>query len=159
MNDLKSPAINPLQVPPVEGTDYPAPFAEDVRRRQRRKLGDALGIRNFGVNFTSLPPGCWSAQRHWHSKQDEFIYVVSGELVLVSDGGEQVLTVGMAAGFPAGVSDGHHLINRSAEDAVYLEVGDRTALDICDYPDIDMRTEVVDETNTDRYVHRDGTPY
>ena len=157
MTDPKPPALDPTTVPAVTGSDYPEPFRAAVAARERRALGDALGLTNFGVNLTRLPPGCASAQRHWHSKQDEFVYIVAGEVVLVTDGGEQVLCAGQAAGFPAGARDGHHLINRSARDVLYLEVGDRSAGDTCDYPDIDMLVRWID--GTEKYVHKDGTPY
>ena len=157
MAKLKSPALDPETVPVKAGTDYPEPFRAAVVARQRRALGDALGLKNFGVNLTRLPPGCASAQRHWHSKQDEFVFIVEGELVLVTDSGEQVLRAGQVAGFPAGARDGHHLINRTKRDALYLEVGDRTADDECDYPDIDMQVRWID--GKEKYVHKDGTPY
>jgi uncharacterized cupin superfamily protein len=124
---------------------------------ERRRLGDALHLTNFGVNLMRLPPGCASSQRHWHSRQDEFVFVVAGEVVMVTDGGEQVLRAGMAAGFPAGRRDGHHLINRSSQDALLLEVGDRTAADEVDYSDIDMVVRWVD--GEERYLRKDGTPY
>ena len=157
MAKLKSPALDPETVPVKAGTDYPEPFRAAVVARERRALGDALGLKNFGVNLTRLPPGCASAQRHWHSKQDEFVFIVEGELVLVTDSGEQVLRAGQVAGFPAGARDGHHLINRTKRDALYLEVGDRTADDECDYPDIDMLVRWID--GKEKYVHKDGTPY
>jgi len=151
--------MDPMTVPVHQGTGYPAPFDADVRARKKRKLGDALGLTNFGVNLVALPPGCWSSQRHWHSKQDEFIYIVSGILTLVMNEGERELSAGMVAGFPAGVENGHHLVNTSDADAVYMEVGDRLAGDICEYSDIDMRTQIIEDGKTDRYVHKDGTPY
>jgi uncharacterized cupin superfamily protein len=157
MSDLKLPALNPETVPVQTGSDYPGPFAVDPGDRTKRKVGDALGLTIFGVNLVTLPPGCWSSQRHWHSRQDEFVYMISGEMTLVTDGGEQVLTAGMMAGFPAGSGDGHHAINKSDADAVYLEVGDRTEDDECDYPDIDMLTRWIDDE--ERFVHKDGTPY
>src|SRR5262247_3785297 len=123
---LRTPALDPATVTPRIGTDYPPPFDRLVAGRERRRLGDALGLKNFGVNLMRLPPGCTSSQRHWHSRQDEFVFVVAGEVVLVTDGGEQRLTAGMAAGFPKGRADGHHLLNRSGRDALLLEVGDRT---------------------------------
>ncbi len=159
MPELFKPAMDPLEIPVRRGTDYPAPFDTDVGAREKRKLGDALGLTNFGVNLVTLSPGCWSSQRHWHSKQDEFTYVVSGVLTLVTDEGEQELRTGMIAGFPAGNENGHQLINKSDKDAVYLEVGDRTQGDVCEYPDIDMRTQVVEDGKSDRYIHKDGTPY
>lgn len=157
MAQLKKPALDPASLKPVRGSNYPAPFNEPVAARERCKLGDALGLTNFGVNFMRLSPGCASSQRHWHSKQDEFVFVVSGEVVLVTDAGEQTLRAGMAAGFPAGKQDGHHLINRSKEDALILEVGDRTAWDEVDYSDIDMMVRWVD--GEEKYLHKDGTPY
>jgi uncharacterized cupin superfamily protein len=128
-----------------------------VAGRERRRLGDALGLKNFGVNLLRLPPGCASSQRHWHTRQDEFVYVLAGEVVLVTDRGEQTLRAGMAAGFPAGTGDGHHLVNRSAADALLLEVGDRTPGDEADYSDIDMMVRWVD--GEERYLRKDGTPY
>jgi uncharacterized cupin superfamily protein len=157
MGRLKPPALDPATVEPRTGSSYPAPFRAPVAARERRALGDALGLKNFGVNLTRLPPGCASAQRHWHSKQDEFVYIVEGAATLVTDVGEQVLGPGMVAGFPAGKADGHHLINKSDRDVVYLEVGDRTALDECDYPDIDLAVRWID--GEEKYVHKDGTPY
>ncbi len=157
MTDLKPPALDPASVPVAAGSDYPAPFGAEAAGRERRALGDALGLANFGVNLTRLPPGVVSSQRHWHSRQDEFVYIVAGEVVLVTDAGEQVLRAGMAVGFPANSGDGHHLINRSDRDAIYLEVGDRSANDECDYPDIDMLVRWID--GAEKYVHKDGTPY
>lgn len=153
----KPPVLDPMSVEPRLGSGYPPPFNEAVARREKRALGDPLGLANFGVNLVTLPPGTASSQRHWHTAQDEFVYVVQGEIVLVTDAGEQVLRPGMAAGFPAGRADGHHLINRTGADALYLEVGDRTAGDAVDYPDIDMKGETRGGMWT--YVHRDGTPY
>jgi uncharacterized cupin superfamily protein len=154
---LNLPAIDPKTVKPHVGTDYPPPHDQPVKTRERQALGDALGLKNFGVNLLRLPPGCASSQRHWHTKQDEFVFVVEGEVVLVTDAGEQVLTAGMAAGFPAGTGDGHHLINRSKRDAYVLEAGDRTAADEVDYSDIDMMVRWV--KGEERYLHKDGTPY
>jgi uncharacterized cupin superfamily protein len=154
---LRAPALDPATVAPRIGTDYPPPFDRLVATRERRRLGDALGLKNFGVNLLRLPPGCASSQRHWHSRQDEFVFVVAGEVVLVTDGGEQLLSAGMAAGFPAGKPDGHHLINRSARDALVLEVGDRTPGDEADYSDIDMLVRLID--GEERYVRKDGTMY
>ncbi len=157
MPDLKPPALDPKTLPVRTGSDYPEPFKAAVATRERRGLGDALGLKNFGVNFTRLPPGSASSQRHSHTKQDEFVYIVEGEVVLVTDAGEQVLSAGMVAGFPAGAGDGHHLVNRSDKDALYLEVGDRSANDEVDYPDIDMLVRWID--GAEKYVHKDGTPY
>ena len=154
---LRPPALDPATVAPAGPTTYPEPFRALVAGRERRRLGEALGLKNFGVNLLRLPPGSASSQRHWHSRQDEFVYVVAGEVVLVTDGGEQTLTAGMAAGFPAGKADGHHLINRAAADALVLEVGDRPAGDEADYSDIDMLVRQIDGKL--RYVRKNGTPY
>ena len=136
------------------GSRYPSPFDEPCRDKTRRKLGEAAGLTQFGVNLLRLPPGSWSAQRHWHTREDEFIWVLEGEVVLVDDAGDRVLRAGDCAGFKGGVANGHHLQNRSASDAVVLEVGTRDyANDACDYPDIDM---TADEHG---YLHRDGTRY
>lgn len=154
---LKLPAMDPATVEPSVGTNYPDQFKPSVAGRGKRKLGDALGLKNFGVNLTTLKPGAHSALRHWHAKQDEFVYVVSGELVLITDAGEQLLTVGAAAGFPAGKADGHCLANRSTADAVYLEVGDRTPGDAGNYPDDDLVARSID--GAWKFFRKDGTPY
>jgi len=153
----RRPAIEAMAVTPVVGSAYPEPFKALVAGRERRPLGDAFGLTNFGVNLLRVPPGCASSQRHWHSRQDELVYVLSGELVLVTDAGEQLLTAGMAAGFPAGRADGHHLVNRSARDAVVIEIGDRMPGDEVDYSDIDMLVRWIG--GEERFVHKDGTPY
>ena len=121
--------INPENIPEKITSNYPEEFKASVAGRSKKRLGDAAGLQNFGVNLTKLAPGSCSALRHWHTRQDEFIYILSGEIILVTDEGEQILTPGTAAGFPAGVADGHHLINRSNSEAVYLELGDRTPND------------------------------
>jgi uncharacterized cupin superfamily protein len=155
---LRSPALDPQTVPERRGSSYPEPYRAQVEARRKRPLGDATGLTQFGVNLVLLPPGCWSSQRHWHSHEDEFVYVLEGELTLVTDGGEQVLRPGMAAGFPAGKPDGHHLINRTDRPAVYLEVGSRRdEVDECDYPDIDMAVRIVD--GRQMYVRKHGEPY
>ena len=157
MSGLKLPALDPASLEPRKGSGYPEPFDQIATTRSKKGLGDALGLKNFGVNLTTLPPGMASAQRHWHATQDEFVYIVEGELTLITDAGEQVLTPGMVAGFPAGVADGHHLVNKSAHDAVFLEVGDRTAGDVGSYPDIDL--EARDKDGRWHFFHKDGTPY
>ena len=153
----KLPALDPKDVKPVIGSDYPPPHDQPVKTRERRRLGDAVGLTNFGVNLLRVPPGCASSQRHWHSKQDEFVFVIEGEVVLVTDGGEQTLTAGMAAGFPAGTGDGHHLVNRSVRDVILLEVGDRMPADEVDYSDIDMKIRWVN--GEERFLHKDDKPY
>lgn len=158
-DDLRTPALDPETVPARHGSGYPAPFRDKVEGRIKRALGDALGLTQFGVNLVTLPPGAWSAQRHWHSHEDEFVYVLSGELTLVTDAGAQRLGPGMAAGFPAGKPDGHHLINRSDQPATYLEVGSRRDdVDEVDYPDIDMAVRH-DAAGRQQFVHKDGRPY
>ena len=155
---LTLPAIDPETVEARTGTNYPDEFAGPVKDREKRALGDALGLGQFGVNLVRLKPGVMSSQRHWHSHEDEFVIVLEGELALVTDGGEQVLGPGMAAGFPAGSGDGHHLINRSGRDAVYLEVGARDeANDDVDYSDIDLIRRKKDGARV--FFHKDGTPY
>jgi uncharacterized cupin superfamily protein len=153
----KEMLINPENVSEKTGTNYPEDFKSIVAGRYRKRLGDVAGLQNFGVNLTRLLPGSHSALRHWHTKQDEFVYVVSGELVLVTNEGEQVLTAGMSAGFPAGVANGHHLINRSNLDAVYLEIGDRTPDDEVDYPDVDLIAKSSHEGWI--YTRKDGSLY
>jgi uncharacterized cupin superfamily protein len=142
---------------PVIGTLYPTPFDEPCRTRERRKLGDAAGLRQFGVNLLRLPVGAWSSQRHWHTTADEFVYVVAGEVTLVTDGGEELLRPGDAAGFKAGDTDGHCLQNRSTADALVLEIGTRTADNAAYYSDIDMVCPAGGKPAI--YTHRDGTPY
>lgn len=150
------PKIDIDSVPTGHGTGYPDEFAGPCLPRRRWKLGDAVGLTQFGVNLLRLPAGAWSSQRHWHVREDEFVTVLSGEVVLVEEDGETVLRAGDCAGFKAGVPNGHKIENRSDGEAVLLEVGTRTPSgDGADYPDIDM---VLPE-GADRYFHRDGTPY
>jgi uncharacterized cupin superfamily protein len=148
--------IDVSTVTAVTGSRYPAPFDAPCAARIRRRLGDEAQLTDFGVNLLRLPAGAWSSQRHWHSAEDEFVYVLEGEVVLVTDAGEESLRAGDCAGFKAGVKDGHHLQNRSQQDAVVLEIGSRkVAEDEGDYPDIDLRFQ----KNRAGYVHKDGTPY
>lgn len=140
----------------VAGTLYPPPYDAPCRARERTRLGDAAGLTQFGVNLLRLPPGAWSAQRHWHAREDEFVYVVAGEVTLVSEAGEEVLRAGDCAGFKAGDPDGHCLQNRSQHEALVLEVGSRAAGgDDVAYPDIDLRVVA----GMPGYTHADGTPY
>jgi uncharacterized cupin superfamily protein len=138
-------------------TGYPEPFRKVVQGRSRKRLGNAAGLTQFGVNLTTLKPGAASALRHWHSSEDEFVYMLVGEVVLCEDSGEVVLRPGDAAGFKAGVADGHCLVNRSDSDAVYLEVGTRAVRETAEYPDVDLRMER-DEKSA-RYVHKSGERY
>jgi uncharacterized cupin superfamily protein len=156
---LMVPALDPSTVPASTGSDYPEIFRGQTETGERRRLGDALGLKNFGVNLTRLPAGCASSLRHWHTRQDEFVFVLEGELVLISNLGEQTLTAGMAAGFPAGKADGHCLVNRSKRDAAFLEIGDRSPGDDGEYPDHDMIWRNVDGDQKYIYLHKDGTPY
>ena len=150
------PKIDIDNAPTGHGTGYPDEFAAPCKPRRRWRLGDAVGLDQFGVNLLRLPAGAWSSQRHWHSAEDEFVWVVEGEVVLIEDDGETVLVAGDCAGFKAGVPNGHKIENRSKHEAVLLEVGSRRPTeDACDYPDIDM---ILPES-ADRYFHRDGTPY
>ena len=149
------PKIDISTVPARQGVGYPEPFAAPCADRIRRRLGDAGGLRDFGVNLMTLPPGNWSSQRHWHSHEDEFVYILEGELILIEDGGETVLRKGDCATFPKGSGNGHHMINRSSTVAVYLEVGSRQMEDLATCSDIDLMS-----SNSDgRFVHKDGTPY
>ena len=149
--------INPHSVPDRTGSNYPEPFKSRVTGRIKKRVGNAAGLKNFGVNWVTLEPGSSSALRHWHEKQDEFIYIIEGELTLVTNAGEQALQSGMMAGFPAGESDGHHLVNRSDAPAVYLEIGDRTANDTVHYPDDDLSAQ--DTPAGWAFTHKDGQPY
>ena len=137
------------------GSGYPAPFHQICAGRIRQALGDAGGLTQFGVNLLQLAPGTSSSQRHWHTHEDEFVFVVSGEVVLVTDQGEETLVAGDCAAFPGGVPNGHQIVNRGTAPAVCLEVGSRIAGDGAAYPDIDL----LYDGKTERYTHRDGTPY
>ena len=156
------PKIDITLAPRFKGASYPAPYDQPCRERESVRLGVAAGLTQFGVNIMTLQHGVWASQRHWHAHEDEFVYVISGELVLVEDDGETVLQAGDCAAWPAGDRNGHHLINRSAATASFLVVGSRRDDDWGEYPDIDLRF------NPDRYSgnrkgpgfsHKDGTPY
>ena len=149
------PKIDVDSVSARTGSGYPAPFDAPCAGRTRRRLGDAGGLRDFGVNLMTLPPGGWSSQRHWHSDEDEFVYLLEGELKLVEDTGETLLRAGDCAAFPKGTGNGHHLINDSSVMAVYLEVGTRNPNDLTTCSDIDLMS-----SNSDgRFVRKDGSPY
>jgi uncharacterized cupin superfamily protein len=163
---LRRPAIRPADVPDVRGTSYPEPFKSRVIDRVKKKLGDELGLTQFGVNLVTLGAGSQSALRHWHTHEDEFVYIVSGEVVLVTDSGEQTLKAGDCAGYPAGSQDAHHFINRSGAPAVYLEVGTRSEQDLAIYPDDDLMwaNQPSGEPAPFRATgtvaaHKDGKPY
>lgn len=145
--------IDVAALPSIVGTLYPPPYDEPCLTRERKRLGDVAGLSQFGVNLLRLPPGAWSSQRHWHEREDEFVYVLSGEVTLVTDAGPELLHAGDAAGFKANDSDGHCLQNRSDRDAVVLEIGSRVAGETAHYADIDMLA------HGGAYTRRDGTPY
>lgn len=148
------PKIDVAAALKAKGSSYPPPFAGPCKDRVRQRLGNAGGLCDFGVNLMHLPPGNWSSQRHWHSHEDEFVYLLEGELTLVEDDGETVLRTGDCAAFPKGSGNGHHLINRSGDMAVYLEIGSRSPADVTTCSDIDMMSANADG----RFVQKDGTP-
>ena len=150
-----SKRIDQHAVAAVTGSRYPPPFDAPCAARVRRRLGDAAGLSDFGVNLLRLAPGAWSSQRHWHTAEDEFVFVLDGEVILVTDTGEEILRTGDGVGFKGGTQDGHHLQNRSQHDAVLLEVGSRKSNDEVSYPDIDLHAPKGGATLT----HKDGTPY
>jgi len=160
MSDAQVPvAIVAMDAAPRrKSTNYPEPFAARMAGREKRPLGDVFHLLNFGVNLTRLAPGGISALRHAHSKQDEFVFILAGRPLLLTDQGETLLAPGMCAGFKAGSGYGHHLINRTNEDVLYLEVGDRLPGDSVTYPDDDIAA-VLDHSGTWRFTHKDGTPY
>lgn len=141
----------------IVGTLYPTPFDGPCRARERKKLGDAAGLTQFGVSLLALPAGAWSSQRHWHTESDEFIYVLEGEVTLVTDDGPEVLAAGDAAGFRAGDENGHCLQNHTQRPARVLEIGSRVTSDAAHYPDIDLVAPP--QGKPAMYTHRDGTPY
>jgi uncharacterized cupin superfamily protein len=155
---MKRESLKALDAPlRAKASGYPEKFLARVAGREKRPLGDLFGLTNFGVNLTRLKPGAQSALRHAHTKQDEFIYVLEGRPTLVTDVGDTALEPGMCAGFKAGSGDGHHLVNRSNEDVLYLEIGDRTPGDGAAYPDDDL--QAVHAAEGWRFLHKDGTPY
>jgi uncharacterized cupin superfamily protein len=147
------PALTVDDLPVRTGSGYPPPHDEPCRQRRRRALGDAFGLSQFGVNLLELAPGTWSSQRHWHERQDEFVYVLEGEVTLVTNEGDTVLKPGMVAGFRAGEANGHHLVNRSNALVRVLEVGTRTAEETARYPDIGMMYR-----EGEGYLTADGRP-
>ena len=151
------PKIDIAQLPTETRTGYPAPLNRVVEGRQRKRLGNAAGLDQFGVNLTTLKPGAASALRHWHHNEDELVYILSGEVVLIEDDGETVLKPGDAAGFKANSRVGHHLVNRTDSDVVYLEVGTRAKVERAEYSDVDLL--VVRDEKGARYSHKNGEPY
>jgi len=154
---LKLPAVDPATVATRRASIYPEPFKSRMGDRAKQRLGEACGLTKFGVNLVTLGPGGQSALRHWHTLQDEFVYVLSGEVVLVTNDGEQTLTAGMCAGYPAGAKNGHHFINRSESPATYLEIGNRVDGDNAFYPDDDLLWG--EDENGMYAAHKDGTRY
>jgi uncharacterized cupin superfamily protein len=153
------PKIDVNGAPQGSGSRYPAPFDEPCRERSWRRLADAAGLSQFGVNLVTLKPGAWSSQRHWHTLEDEFVYVLSGDVTLVDDAGEHPLRAGDCAGFKAGDRNGHHFVNRSAADVVLLVVGTHDDADHGEYPDIDLRFLPGRYSGQVAYTRKDGTPY
>ena len=149
------PKLDLATIPEHIGSTYPAPFAKEPANRIRQRLGDAGGLTQFGVNLLQLPPGAWSSQRHWHTEGDEFVYVISGEVVLITDAGEEVLRAGDCVAFPKNTPNGHHLVNKTNTIAACLEIGTRVAGDCGVYSDIDM----VFDPKLGGYAHKDGTRY
>lgn len=156
---LHKPALDPRELAPRIGSGYPEPWRSRVLPREKRQLGEALGLTRIGVNLTTLPPGKESSMRHWHTHEDELVYVLEGELVLRTDAGEQRLTAGTCAGFPAGSGDGHQLVNRSSAPAVYLEISNRDGEDVGYYSDADVDLMWNVPQARGRFTRRDGTPY
>ncbi len=149
------PKIDIAAIPKRIGTGYPGPFNDACAGRTRQRLGDAGGLKDFGVNLMTLPPGKWSSQRHWHSHEDEFVFVLEGELLLVENEGETLLRAGDCAAFAKGTGNGHHLKNIGNSVAVYLEVGSRHPDDLTTCSDIDLMSFNRDGS----WLHKDGTPY
>ncbi len=149
--------VDPNSVEAQSGTVYPKVHAKIVNGRAKRKLTELLGLTQFGVNVTTLAPGSASSHRHWHVAEDEFCYVLEGEITLITDAGEQVLKPGMAMGFPANDGNGHHLLNRTAKPATYLEIGTRNPIDQVTYPDVDMQATKRDHKFVVR--RKDGRPF
>lgn len=153
------PKIDIAKIAEITGTGYPACYAEAVAGRSKKRLGDAGGLTQYGVNLTVLKPGAASAHRHWHASEDEFVFVVAGEAVLVEDDGEALLKAGDAAAFPAGAANGHHLINRSRTDVIFLEVGSRAEFETVAYSDPAIDLQAVKDSQGWRYLRRDGTAW
>ena len=151
------PKIDLDLVPAKIGSIYPAPFKSMADARIKQALGDAVGLTQFGVSLTRLPPGAATAHRHWHEAEDELVFVLSGELILIDDEGEERLSSGDAAAFKAGVANGHHIVNRSSDDALILEVGTRAAEERGHYPDVDLVYEKSD--GVIRFTNKAGKPY
>ena len=153
----KPSKLDPKTVTPRTGTIYPPEFAGPLKGREKRALGDVFGLTQYGVNLATLAPGSWSSQRHWHEKEDEFIFVVEGEITLIDDAGEHLLKPGTCAGFKAGVANGHHLVNKTKAPVTYLEIGTRSADEVAAYPDVDMKAVKTDGKFV--LTRKDGTGF
>ena len=153
----KPSRLDPKTVTPRTGTIYPPEFAGPLKGREKRALGDFFGLTQYGVNLATLAPGTWSSQRHWHEKEDEFIFVIEGDITLIDDAGEHPLKPGMCAGFKAGVANGHHLVNKTKTPATYLEIGTRSANEVATYPDVDMKAVKTDGKFV--LTRKDGTGF
>ena len=156
---VNKPALDPAAVEVLSRSGYPEPYRSRVMPRHKRRLGDALGLTRIGINLTMLPPGKESSMRHWHTHEDEFVYVLEGEVVLRTEAGEQLLRAGMCAGFPAGVADAHQLVNRGDRPALYLEVSNRDPADSASYADPNVDLVWNPPHAPGRFTRRDGTPY
>lgn len=156
---LRPPALDPSTLEPRTSSGYPEPFRSRVVPREKRALGDALGLTKIGVNLTTLLPGKESSMRHHHTHEDELVFVLEGEVVLITDGGEQTLGPGMCAGFAAGSRDGHHLVNRSDRPARYLEISNRDEADSAEYPDVDMRYRAAPPDGGPIFTRKDGSHF
>jgi uncharacterized cupin superfamily protein len=155
---LKTPALDPKDVPARSTSGYPEPFRSRVLPREKRALGNALGLTKIGVNLTTLPPGKESSMRHYHTLEDEFVFVIEGEIVLRTDEGEQVLGPGTCAGFPAGSTNGHQLVNRSSAPARYLEISNRDPNDGASYSDVDLALQKGPDGRF-LFTKKDGSSY
>lgn len=151
------PKIDLSTVPVRTSSIYPAPYAAVVAGRSSQRLGDAGGLTQFGVNLVTLQPGAMSSLRHWHLNEDEFVMVTAGECLMVTDAGETVMRAGDCAAFPAGSTDGHHFLNRSAAPAVFLVVGSKARREVATYSDVDLRVEI--EDGKARFTYRDGSDW
>ena len=158
MTKPKAPAFDPRDVAESNATGYPEPYRADNQRRYNRRLGNHAGLTNYGVNLTRIVPGGQSSHRHAHTRQDEFVYVLEGEVALETNSGAQVLKAGMCVGFPAGTGDAHRFVNRSSADVALLVVGDRTAGDEISYPDIDMQAKLGADGKY-RFTRKDGSSF
>lgn len=157
MSEATPAVVNAVEVPARTGTAYPPQHAGAVKGREKRVLGDLFGLTQFGVNLTTLAPGSWSSHRHWHEAEDEFVYVLEGEVILIDDRGEHRMTPGMCAGFKAGVANAHHLVNRSQRPAVFLEVGTRAPDERAHYADVDMAASR-SGGGPWKFTRKDGSP-